>query len=87
MSDEEPDGIAEIAKHLLENALPREFVANYVLICETVDQYGNDLQVISNTDASPWLILGMLKYATEAMCESVRETNEFDGEDFEGDGS
>lgn len=85
MKDDEQQKISEMAKSLLDHALPKEMIANYVLICETVDGFGNDLQVISNNDASPWLILGMLKYATEAMCESVREMGEFNGEDFEGD--
>jgi hypothetical protein len=86
VSDEESEDLAEAAREILENALPRELVTNYILICETVDEFGADLEIIANKDASPWLILGMLKYATGAVSESTHNVSEYDGEDFEGEG-
>lgn len=85
MSNEGNEELAKAAQEILENALPKQLITNYVLICETADEFGTDLEIISNNDASPWLTLGMLKYAMEAVSDSFSGVSEYDGEDLEGE--
>jgi len=55
----------ESLRKLLKDALPHSLIANYVLICETYDATGADLQVVVSENTTPWLAIGMVDSAQD----------------------
>ncbi len=50
---------------LLGSVLPPELITNYVLICETYDEHGAELHVLTSENTTPWLATGMVESALD----------------------
>ena len=55
----------EEANELLHSILPDRLVTNYVLVCETYDNDGYELHVITSDSTTPWLAMGMVDSAQD----------------------
>ena len=53
------------AFEILQGALPETLVTNYVLVFETLDEYGSELHVVVSEGTTPWLASGMVDSAQD----------------------
>lgn len=66
-------------EELIKQIIPDKLITNFILIAEIVDGEDEELSVNVSNGMTPWLALGMVRYA-EAMIRS-RENELSDEED------
>jgi hypothetical protein len=71
-------------RKLLEAAMPKGLISNYVIVCETYDEFGADLHVMVSENTTPWLAMGMVDSAQDIIqMGNVTFAGCDDDEDFE----
>lgn len=70
-------------QRMINDAMPNTVVTNYVIVAEVVTEQGTDLQVILSQSATPWLVSGMLEFASDMLYNGQHEFHNIYEEDDE----
>lgn len=66
------DSENEAFENIIKSALPDKMITNFVLVAEVVDSSGEELSIFMSDQMTPWLALGMLKYASHTVKMQTR---------------